>query len=109
VVGVVMLRVVDRQQELTATPSSWAVAYTSYWGGYYDYGMAYSYVPVPGHLMNDTLLTIDTLVYDLRQDKLIWAARSRSKNPERVDDLVRELVDKGAKDMQKRGLIGGGK
>lgn len=109
VVAVVMLRVVDRSQELTATPSTWTVAYGSYWGGYYDYGMAYTYVPVPGYITNDTVLTIDTLVYDLRRDKLVWAARSRSTNPKSVEKLVRELVERGAKDMQKQGLIGGAK
>ena len=106
VVAVVMLRVVDRAQELTAT---WTVAYGSYWGGYYDYGMAYTYVPTPGYIKNEMVLTIDTLVYDLRRDKLVWAARSRSTNPKSVEMLVRELVERGAEDMQKQGLIGAAK
>jgi hypothetical protein len=109
-VGVVVLRVVGSDQELTATPSTWVgVSYSSFWGGYYDYGMAYTYVPVPGYIMNDTVLTIETLVYDLRRDKLVFAARNRAKNPQRVDTLVKELVDKAVKDMQKQGLVGAGK
>ncbi len=109
VTAVVVVRVVDRQQELTATPSTWTVAYTSFWGGYYDYGMAYSYVPVQGKVMNDTILTLDTLVFDLPQDKLVYAARNRSKNPKSVEGLVRELVESGGKDMQKHGLVGASK
>ena len=109
VAGVVVLRVVDRQQELTATPSTWTVAYGSYWGGYYDYGMAYTYVPMPGYLSNDTVLTLDTLVYDLPHDKLVYAARNSSKNPKSVESLVRELVEKAGKDLQKRGLVGAAK
>ncbi len=72
-------------------------------------GAKHTYVPMPGYLMNDTIFTIDTLVYDLRRDKLIWAARSKAKNPTKVAELVKELVDQGIKDLQKRGLVGAGK
>ena len=32
---------------------------------------------------------------------------SRTSNPEHVSDLIRALVDKAAKEMEKQGLIGG--
>ena len=41
-------------------------------------------------------MTVETLVYDLRTDKLVWAGKSQSTNPSRVDALIKELVSAAA-------------
>ena len=50
-------------------------------------------------------MTIETLVYDMQADKLVWAGRSESTNPSRVDSLIKELVAAAADEMKKQGLI----
>jgi hypothetical protein len=53
---------------------------------------------------NDTRIAIETLVYDLAGDRLIWAATSESSNPNSVRALVEDIVDVTADEMRKRGL-----
>ena len=35
----------------------------------------------PSYLRTDTIVNVETLVYDLKADKLVWAGKSESKNP----------------------------
>jgi len=114
IAGVVSMRVVGKDQELNYQPgATWSSAwggpyYGSFWGGagggYYAWGWGGVYDP--GYLRTDTIVTVETLVYSLEQDKLIWAGMSRTSNPEHVDVLIRTLVDKAARELQKQGLIG---
>jgi len=41
----------------------------------------------------------------MKSDKLVWADRSQSTNPSRVDSLIKELVAAAAAEMKKQGLI----
>jgi hypothetical protein len=59
----------------------------------------------PGYLRTDTLVYVETLVYDLRQDKLVWAAQTKTMNPSKVESFISELVAKAASEMRKEGVI----
>lgn len=100
------MRVVGKEKELSSSGGTmWAQPYYgSFWGaGYYGWGGGGVYAP--GYLRTDTIVSVETLVYSLRQDKLVWAAQSQTTNPSRVDVFIKELVDKAAKEMQKQGLL----
>ena len=47
------------------------------------------------------------LVNDLRANKLVWAARSKTTNPEDVEALVGELAQAVAAELRSEGLVGG--
>jgi hypothetical protein len=53
------------------------------------------------------VVKLETLVFDLRQDKLIWAGQSETTNPDRLEDFVRELVMVGVAELRKEGVITG--
>lgn len=54
----------------------------------------------------DTLVvTVETLVYSLNRDELLWSSTSRTVNPRHIDDLVNEVVYATAKEMVKQGLL----
>lgn len=107
IVGVVAMRAVGSEKEISASAGSYhwgAPYYGSFWGtGYYGYGWGAVYDP--GYLRTDTIVTVETLVYDLRTDKLVWAGKSQTTNPSRVDALIKELVSAAAAEMKKQGLI----
>lgn len=107
VVGVVAMRLVGKDKEITSTPGMWTTApyYGSFWGtgGYYGWGWGAVYDP--GYIRTDTILSVETLVYDLKQNKLVWAGQSATTNPSDADKFMRELVDEAAKEMKKQGLI----
>jgi len=106
IAGVVAMRVVSKDKEISGSgPSMWYTApyYGSFWGGYYGYGWGAVYDP--GYIRTDTVVAVETLVYDLKQNKLVWAGQSTTTNPSNADKFVRELVDGAVKEMQKVGLI----
>jgi hypothetical protein len=107
IAGVVAMRVVGKEQEISSSPGMgyWgAPYYASFWGGGY-YGYGWGAVYDPGYLRTDTIVSVETLVYDMKADKLVWAGRSETTNPSRVDTLVKELVAAAANEMRKQGLI----
>jgi hypothetical protein len=48
---------------------------------------------------------VETLVYSLRQDTLLWGGTSRTTNPNSLSTLVTEVADATAKEMTKQGLL----
>jgi hypothetical protein len=108
--GVVVLRALGSEKEVSASGGSgyagyWgAPYYGSFWGGGY-WGYGWGAVYSPGYMKTDTIVNVETLIYDLKADKLVWAGRSQSTNPSRVDSLVKELVAAAAAEMKKQGLI----
>ena len=105
VAGVVVMQVTGKEQELTASGPTYAgPMYGGFYGGWYGWGWgmpAYS----PGYIRTDTQLYVETLVYSLKQDKLVWAGKSKSTNPDRVDSLIKDIVSGVVADMQKAGLV----
>jgi hypothetical protein len=98
--GTVIMREVDRRQEVNYIPGG--PAYTSMYG-YWDYGWAT--MGSPGYLQTDTIVSIETLVYSNRQDKLLWGGVSDTLDPRNLDNFIAELVKVAGKEMQKAGLV----
>jgi hypothetical protein len=103
IAGAVVLRPVSKDQEVVGTPSYTGPYYGGFWGGYYGYGWGSPWGA--GDIRTNTIVTVETLVYSLKQNKLVWAGQSQTTNPSQVDSFVREIVNAAAKEMQKEGLI----
>ena len=102
--GVITMRVVSRDKVETWVPTAWASQpHYGTWSGYW--GRGWREVYEPGYLQTDTIVSVETLVYSFVQDKLLWAGMSETMNPSRADELVRELADKVASQMEKEGLL----
>ena len=56
-------------------------------------------------IYTDTIVTVETLVYSMKQNKLVWAGQSQTTNPSKVDAFVKEVVTAAAKEMKKQGLL----
>jgi len=106
VAGVVAMRVVGKDKEVSGSPGGYwgAPYYATFWGsGYYGWGWGGVYDP--GYIRTDTIVIVETLVYSLEQDKLVWAGQSETTNPEKVGPFIKELVTKAASELKKQGLI----
>jgi hypothetical protein len=106
VVGVVAMRAVGKEQQLTSSPGTYwgAPYYSSFWGpGYWGWGWGAVYDP--GYLRTDTIVYVETLIYSLPQNKLVWAGRSQTTNPSKVGPFIKELASKVAGELKKQGLI----
>jgi hypothetical protein len=103
--GAVIMHLVRTDKETIYSPGTtwWGTApYTSMWGFWgYGWGTAYQ----PGYITNDHLVTIETNVYSVKEDKLLWASRSETTNPETVSKLIDSVISTTVKEMKKRKIL----
>jgi hypothetical protein len=100
--GSVIMRVVDRRQELNYVPGG--PSYGTMWG-YWDYG--WGMASGPGYLQTDTIVSIETLVYSIPQDKLLWGGVSETTNPSNLDAFIKEIVKAAGEEIRRAGLVQG--
>jgi hypothetical protein len=60
---------------------------------------------VPGYEWKDRVITLETLIYSIEKDELIWAGRSESTNPKDIKKFVKDLVEAAGKELRKAGLV----
>lgn len=98
----VVMRPVQVQKEMSVS-SYGGPTYRGYWGGYHGYGWGHPYGSVDVRV--DTVVAVETLVYALPQNKLLWGGQSKTTNPENVGELVAEVAAAAAKELEHAGLI----
>ncbi len=105
VVGAVVMRVVSQNQQISASPGTvWYTGsyYPSFYG-YWSYGWTAMYQP--GQVRSDNIVSIETLLYSVDEDKLLWAGLSKTTNPENIPKFINQLVDAAGKEIRKTGLV----
>jgi hypothetical protein len=100
--GVVVMRPLGVSKDVTVSPAYGGPYYSGYWGGYYGYGWGSPWGP---SVYTDTTVSVETLVYSLKQNQLVWGGRSKTTNPENVNELVSEVASAAADELSKQGLI----
>ncbi len=104
--GIVVIRPMGKEKEISSTPSYGSPYYGGFYGGYYRYGWGAPYGAYGGtEIRTDTYVNIETLVYDLRQNKLVWAGQTRTMNPSDVESFVKELAAAVSKELKASGLV----
>jgi len=103
--GVVAFRPVSADTQITYSPSVWVTSsyYSTLWG-YYGYGWSGVYTP-GGSSRRDTTIVIETLIFSLPLNKLLWAGLSTTENPDPQPEFVKQLVDAAVKEMKKQKLV----
>ena len=100
--GVVAMRIVSADKVTTYSPATFTTGYYgSLWGYYgYSWGVAWS----PAFSSEDTKIVVETLIFSVPKDKLLWAGVSETTNPKNTDVFMKDLVSKAVKEMKKQGL-----
>jgi hypothetical protein len=101
--GVVTMRMVGHEQKLNYVPSSfdaywtWASPYFG-WPGYYAPGYA------PGYVYTTTIVRMETEAYSLPDDRLVWAALSKTTDPDNARELIHDVTKTVATRLTDQGL-----
>jgi len=102
--GVVAFRVVNDEKRRTWQPSTWSSPYYSTFWGYYGYSWGAVYDP--GYVRDDRVVSLETLIYSVPKNALVWAGMSETENPKKeASKVVAEVVKEAAKEMKKQGLV----
>lgn len=106
---VVMRGVSDSTETVFRSPSLYTTpAYSSFWGGYYGVNGNPVRVPVDdraSYLATGKVVSVETLVYDLKTNKLVWSGHSRTVEPGNLGAFMKGIVDEVAAEMKKAGVI----
>ena len=108
VLGVVVMRPVSVDKDVVSTPVTYSEPiYHGYWGGYYGagWGTPWGATWSGGEIQTNTIVRIETLVYSLKQNKLVWGGESRLVNPSSIDKTIDRLATAAAMELHKQGLI----
>ena len=59
---------------------------------------------IPGTVDRDTVVVVETTIFSVPRDMLLWAAVSETKNPKTLQTFVIDLVKECVKELHKQGL-----
>jgi len=106
--GVIITHVVGVDEETVYRPS---MDYMPMYGGGY-YGGMYSYYPhvntyvtSPGYYTTHSTYTLESNLYDVETEELVWSARSQSFAPESVQEVIVDLTKLLIDDLDDKHLI----
>ena len=99
--GIVAVRPVSVQSE-TYNTGTWVTSnYSTLWG-YYGYGWSAVYVGAAAR--SQRVVVVETTIYSVPRNQLLWAAVSETNNSRDLTAFVDELAKEMIKEMQKQGL-----
>ena len=99
--GSVVMRITGEKERIRSTGYS-TVHYAPYPAySHWDSGVAYQ----SDSFTTDTIVSVETLVYDLEQDKLLWGGKSETFEPSEIDEFVVDLATAAAEEMRAAGLL----
>ncbi len=106
----IVVQVTGQSQQITGTPTMSAGMYGGrrgfYGGGWGGYGWGWG---GGTDIRTDTLVGVETLLYDIEADKLVWAGQSETMNPSKAESFMRELLGAVGDELRKDGLVTGPK
>lgn len=106
--GVLVTHLVAVDKETIYRPSmDYMPAYgAGYYGGLYSYyPHVNTYVHRPGYYTTHETVTLETNLYDVESEELVWSARSRTFSPESVDEIIIDLTRLVIRDLADKKLI----
>ena len=79
---------------------------TGYYGGYGRYyGYGAGMYTSPGYYTTDKNYFVETAVYSIEPDKLLWTGTTKTVNPSKLEKTINEIADVVKKKMQKEGFL----
>ena len=69
------------------------------------YSSVYAYTHTPGYYTQHKLVRLESNLYDVESEKLIWSAQSETVDPGSINDVVKSLGGSVMRDLRKKGLI----
>jgi hypothetical protein len=99
---ILLMRLADVEKETSYVPGTTTAYYGGY-GRYYGYG-AYGYSS-PGYYTTDKNYFIETTLYSVSPNKLLWTGTTKTVNPSKVDKAVNEIADVVIAKMKEDGFL----
>ena len=102
--GAITMRLVSVEKETYYVPGTNTGAY--YGNGFSNWYGAYSYnYYTPGYYNEETSYIVETNVFSLTQNKLIWTGTTKSLNIDDINRTTDEIIEEVIRQMKKDGFM----
>jgi len=102
--GVILMQLKEVEKSTSYTPGTTYAGgwYGGYRGGYRGgYGGVYG---SPGYYSEDKTYLVETSIFSLTDNKLLWAGTTSSLNPTKIDKTIDEVILAVKTELQAKGL-----
>lgn len=103
--GVLVMRQVKVKKEDRYVPPRVDYVGDPFYGSFYGYYGAFAPIYTPGYVTEDTTVHLETNLYAVDGEKLVWSGKTESFNPKDVNTLINELASIILGQLSKSGLI----
>lgn len=113
--GVITMRLVSKEKETNYVPGTYTGMYYGGFDGLYAgmygygfgnwYGMYSPYFYDPGYYQETTSYMVETNVFSLKQNKLIWTGTTKSEYVNDLGSTVDAIMEAVVKEMRKDGSL----
>jgi len=97
------MRLVSDVERTEVSPAWYSQPYYPSFWGYWNYG--WSSVYIPEYTYTERVITLETMIYSIDRDELLWAGRSETTKPKDIKKFVKDLADETGKRLRKAGLV----
>jgi hypothetical protein len=99
---ILLMRLADIEKETYYVPGNTSAYYGGY-GRYYGYGAGgYS---SSGYYSTDKNYFVETAIYSINPDKLLWTGTTKTVNPSKINKVVNEIADVVTAKMKSEGFL----
>lgn len=103
---VLVTRVLAIDKESTYIPGTTYAAPGTYYGGYFGlFTHAYTEIVTPGYIQQDTIVRLESSLFDVPSGKLVWGGLSESFNPGSTSSLAQNMTEKFMHRLERSGMI----
>jgi hypothetical protein len=103
--GAITMRLIDVDKEKIYTPGEknfYPQYYRDFSGYYYN---RWNYSTTPGYYTTTKTFTVETNVYSIKEEKIIWTALTETTNPSGLKNMTNEIVKVVYIQMKKEGFV----
>ena len=100
--AVIITHLIDEEEKEAFTRGD--EAHRGYYGFYHS-RYSYSYARDPGYSSTSINLKLETNLYDVKTEKLIWSGQSKTWNKDSKDQIINDVIKVVIDDLQNNKLI----
>ncbi len=103
--GAITMRLIDAEKERVYNPSNFEMypPYYRNFSGYYYRN--FPYYSNEGYYTTSKIFTVETSVFSIKSDKIIWIGITKTTDPEGVDKMMKEIAHALYVKMRREGFI----
>lgn len=101
--GIILMRLTDIEKTTSYTQGATYYGGWGYRGGFYG-GYGYGYGS-PGYYQQDKTYYVETNIYDVKSNKLLWTGVVSTTNPSKLDTTLDAIIATVKTELSNKGLI----